>query len=365
VFMDGKWYTVDPTFNEIGFIDSGHLTEGYNLSTLNSSYLSAEGSNIVFGSYDVSYPELTVISTTSTSNILPIINITPKWRVINVNGNTVTYEITGIFNNSRNQGYIVGMATLWVNNDPYQVFVGKDNANASWTFNYNFPNLANYNYILPLTISTDPIPITSANFNVYTAPTFEIYKAEIPDTIQQGQIVNLNVTVRNIGAKNGNTNVKFYVNNTEKLSQTLFVPGISGTNTTSFIWNTAGLSIGNYTIKLMAGNDEYIKNVVITQSTCSNDNDCASNQICNSTTHLCQDLICQQGQTPINHTCVDCTQYDLDGNNITDIFDVVAGLENLSYGKEIYNKECTARNNNKIDLFDLLAIMEKLITGEI
>ncbi|MFN3528218.1 MAG: transglutaminase-like domain-containing protein, partial [Candidatus Altarchaeaceae archaeon] len=127
VFMNGKWYPVDPTFNEIGFIDSGHLTEGYGLSTLESTYFSAEGYNIRFDPpFNVSYPELRVISTTNTSNVIPIINITPKWRVINVSGNTVTYEITSIFNNSRNQGYIVGMATLWVNNDPYQVFVGKD-----------------------------------------------------------------------------------------------------------------------------------------------------------------------------------------------------------------------------------------------
>ncbi|NCT01558.1 MAG: transglutaminase domain-containing protein, partial [Candidatus Altiarchaeum hamiconexum] len=104
VFMDEKWYAVDPTFNEIGFIDSGHLSVGYGLSTLESSYFSAEGYSIYFNNYTIYYPDLKVISTTSTLNIQPIINITPKWRVTNVSGNTVTYEITGIFNNSRGTG---------------------------------------------------------------------------------------------------------------------------------------------------------------------------------------------------------------------------------------------------------------------
>ncbi|MFN3527674.1 MAG: nitrous oxide reductase family maturation protein NosD [Candidatus Altarchaeaceae archaeon] len=66
-----------------------------------------------------------------------------------------------------------------------------------------------------------------------------------------------------------------------------------------------------------------------------------------------------KGTKGCTYSC-NCTQYDLDGNNFVDIFDVVAGLEYLSYGKEIYNKECTARNK-EIDLFDLLRIMERLI----
>ncbi|MFN3528084.1 MAG: hypothetical protein ACK4YO_03185, partial [Candidatus Altarchaeaceae archaeon] len=55
-----------------------------------------------------------------------------------------------------------------------------------------------------------------------------------------------------------------------------------------------------------------------------------------------------------------CLTEDLDGNNIVDIFDVVAGLEKLSRGEEIYNKECDA-GSIKIDLFYLLRIMEELI----
>ncbi|CEG11966.1 hypothetical protein MSIBF_A1820007 [groundwater metagenome] len=274
VFMDNKWYTVDPTFNEIGFIDSGHVSEGYDLSTLESSFFSAEGYGLSFNNYDVFYPDLKVLNTANVTLISDIINITPKWRVTNVLGNTLTYEIIGIFNNSREQGYIIGNAYLWpvgsstlLSDYTHQVYVGQNESNTSWRFNITLPDLnSGSNYTLPITISTDPTPLTSLNFNAYTAATYEIYNARVPATIQL-ETTTLNVTVRNIGAIDGNTDVKFYVNNEEQQTKNLFVQKASQTNTTSFSWTPT--TQGNYTIKILAGNDVFIRKVTVGASTCA------------------------------------------------------------------------------------------------
>ncbi|MDI6730382.1 MAG: transglutaminase domain-containing protein, partial [Candidatus Altarchaeum sp.] len=436
VFMNGKWYTVDPTFNEIGFIDSGHVSEGYDLSTLESSYFSAEGYSISFDNYVIFYPDLKVISTTNTASITPIINTTPKWRVTKVTGSTVTYEITGIFNNSRGgPGYIVGPAFLWASSvaDPIQVFVGQDKANASWNFSYNFGNLAGDPFLTNLIISTDPTPLTFTSFNVLTAATFEIYDVQVPTTIQSGTTATLNVTIRNIGAKTGTAKVEFYVDDSlNTINNNLNVPEISGINTTQFNLNSASLSQGNHTLKFVVkkSNDQqdfFIKTITVGQLTCniSNNVPCLDNQFCNSSQQcqnltcsgntsytfnhtcvncidnstcgagfcnlshacqsisctssnneicrseqfcnntICQNLNCLPNQTAFNHTCINCVPFDLDGNNVKDIFDIVAGLEHLSKGKSISNEGCNARNQLEIDLFDLLSLIDKIGTNQI
>ncbi|CEG11283.1 hypothetical protein MSIBF_A1360013 [groundwater metagenome] len=321
VFMDGKWYTVDPTFNEIGFIDSGHVSEGYDLSTLESSFFSAEGYGLSFNNYDIFYPDLKVLNTANVTLISDIINITPKWRVTNVLGNTVTYEIIGIFNNSREQGYIIGNAYLWpvgsstlLSDYTHQVYVGQNESNTSWRFNITLPDLnSGSNYTLPITISTDPTPLTSLNFNAYTAATYEIYNAQVPTTIQSGTTATLNVTIRNIGANSGTANVEFYVDdNLNTTNNNLNVPGISGINTIQFNLNTAPLSQGNHTIKFVVKKDNeqqdvFTKTINVGQLLCSNNVNCLGNQFCNSS-QQCQNLNCS-GTTPyvFNHTCVNCT----------------------------------------------------------
>jgi len=373
VFMDGKWYAVDPTFNEIGFIDSGHLSAGYDLSTLKSSYFSASLYGLTYIGSNIYYPDLKVLNTANITSVSQIIDITPKWRVANVVGSTVTYEITGLFNNSRGQGYIIGNAYLWtvggstlLSDYTHQVYVGQNESNASWRFNIILPGLSSgSDYTLPLTISTDPTPVNSANFNALTAPTFEIYNAQVPATIQQGT-TTLNVTVRNIGVRNGNTAVTFYIDNSLNATNNLNVAGISETNATQFILNTASLSQGIHTIKFAVGSDVFTKTITVGQLTCniSDNSPCPSNQFCNSSSQ-CQNLNCSANQTAYNHGCINCVPFDLDGNNVKDIFDVVAGLEHLSEGKNISNEGCTAKDGHEINLFDLLTLIDKIGTNQI
>ena len=373
VFMDGKWYAVDPTFNEIGFIDSGHLSAGYDLSTLKSSYFSASLYGLTYIGSNIYYPDLKVLNTANITSVSQIIDITPKWRVANVVGSTVTYEITGLFNNSRGQGYIIGNAYLWtvggstlLSDYTHQVYVGQNESNASWRFNIILPGLSSgSDYTLPLTISTDPTPVNSANFNALTAPTFEIYNAQVPATIQQGT-TTLNVTVRNIGVRNGNTAVTFYIDNSLNATNNLNVAGISETNATQFILNTASLSQGIHTIKFAVGSDVFTKTITVGQLTCniSDNSPCPSNQFCNSSSQ-CQNLNCSANQTAYNHGCINCVPFDLDGNNVKDIFDVVAGLEHLSEGKNISNEGCTAKDGHEINLFDLLTLIDRIGTNTI
>jgi len=56
-----------------------------------------------------------------------------------------------------------------------------------------------------------------------------------------------------------------------------------------------------------------------------------------------------------------CINFDFDNDNKVDIFDVVAGLEHLSEGKGIFNKVCSARNHNEINLIDLLTLISKIV----
>ncbi|CEG11965.1 hypothetical protein MSIBF_A1820006 [groundwater metagenome] len=94
---------------------------------------------------------------------------------------------------------------------------------------------------------------------------------------------------------------------------------------------------------------------------------CNDNAFCNLSLSpgQCQILSCLPNQTASNHTCINCVSFDLDSNNVKDIFDVVAGLEHLSEGKSISNEGCTARNQSEIDLFDLLTLIDKIGTNQI
>jgi len=58
-----------------------------------------------------------------------------------------------------------------------------------------------------------------------------------------------------------------------------------------------------------------------------------------------------------------CIPFDFDSSTDVDIFDVVAGLEHLSEGNEIYNEKCSARSKNKIDFVDLLILISKIVTN--
>ncbi len=73
---------------------------------------------------------------------------------------------------------------------------------------------------------------------------------------------------------------------------------------------------------------------------------------------------CDDNNASITHQC--CTKFDFDDNGAIDIFDAVAALENLSYGKTIYNAElgCSDVNKDeKIDLTDIFALIEEINIG--
>jgi len=70
-------------------------------------------------------------------------------------------------------------------------------------------------------------------------------------------------------------------------------------------------------------------------------------------------LDCDDNNASINPN----RQYDFDNNGVVDIFDAVSGLENLSYGKEIYNVESGCSDVDKngiIDLTEIFALVEKI-----
>lgn len=93
---------------------------------------------------------------------------------------------------------------------------------------------------------------------------------------------------------------------------------------------------------------------------CNSNADCAGDQICNST-HQCQNLVCLDNQRAFNHTCINCSSYDFDDNNITDIFDAVYILEYLSGEKKNISGCADISNNGNIDLFDPASLLYYLV----
>ncbi|MDI6730348.1 MAG: immune inhibitor A, partial [Candidatus Altarchaeum sp.] len=73
-------------------------------------------------------------------------------------------------------------------------------------------------------------------------------------------------------------------------------------------------------------------------------------------------LDCDDFNVSITHEC--CTKFDFDNNATVDIFDVVATLEYLSEGKQIYNSICSEANGNgRINLIDVFALIDKIVTN--
>ncbi len=73
-------------------------------------------------------------------------------------------------------------------------------------------------------------------------------------------------------------------------------------------------------------------------------------------------LDCDDNNDSITDEC--CTKFDFDNNTAIDIFDVVAALEYLSEGKQIYNTICSEANGNgRIDLIDVIALIDKIVIG--
>ncbi|CEG11668.1 exported hypothetical protein [groundwater metagenome] len=89
---------------------------------------------------------------------------------------------------------------------------------------------------------------------------------------------------------------------------------------------------------------------------CNINETCRSNQFCNITSQ-CQTLFCLGNQRVFNHTCINCSSYDFDNNNITDIFDAVSVLEYISGEKKDISGCADVDNNRIIDLFDAAYIL--------
>jgi len=101
---------------------------------------------------------------------------------------------------------------------------------------------------------------------------------------------------------------------------------------------------------------------------CTGDDLCRSNQICNTTMipNQCKNLHCFDNQRAFNHTCVNCSSFDFDNNNITDIFDAVYLLEYISGEKKDISPDISpgcadVDNNGIVDLFDAAYILYYLL----
>ncbi|OQX21943.1 MAG: hypothetical protein BWK75_02030, partial [Candidatus Altiarchaeales archaeon A3] len=81
----------------------------------------------------------------------------------------------------------------------------------------------------------------------------------------------------------------------------------------------------------------------------------------NGTKTNCTSVNISQTTVQILTQCVSCMHFDFDNSGDVDIFDAVTALEYLSGERnEISNEECSVGNHNKIDLFDIFALIEEI-----
>jgi KaiC/GvpD/RAD55 family RecA-like ATPase len=92
-------------------------------------------------------------------------------------------------------------------------------------------------------------------YEVTSAPPHDITVLNVthsPTSVYPGEIVRINVTVKNEGGTTENFNVTVYYNNTPIEEQTVSGLAPSANITLTFNWNTTGVSPSTYTIKAIA-----------------------------------------------------------------------------------------------------------------
>jgi KaiC/GvpD/RAD55 family RecA-like ATPase len=193
---------------------------------------------------DIAILNVTVSSTSVYSGGIVTVNVT----VNNEGGTTETFNVTTYANNTE-----IGKQTV-SNLAP--------NTNATLIFNWNTTDISSGTYIIKAVadiVSDEEDTADNTYVNGYVT-IFDVHDVAVidvtvsPKNVIASQNVNVTILVKNEGSVSETFNVTAYYNSTAIETQIVanLVPGAN--KTLYVIWNTTGVSIGNYTIRVEASN---------------------------------------------------------------------------------------------------------------
>jgi len=332
VFID-KWYPVDPTFGEIGLIDGGRIGFTQTISTSSLLYFDMEPTYLNIHQWDVSPSKFGKPNTTEWENT---VNVTTNYTWINKtsDSNNITngtLQITANITRLNLSGAVTGMisiippetSSLGINvivcedgkplTGYFLIPEGEDSTIVTWKLNFTNINLSNnQNFMFPVVIHS--LLSNETILNITTYPVFVINPSL---KIVNDNNYQLNITVRNIGLRDGKVQISTYLNNENNIYATdnLFVEGGNKTNSTIINFNNV---IGSHEI-IVNGDGSKFKFFI---GSCKGDVNSDHNVDLEDALELIQSVVI--GGT-INNECS-----DVDSSNVTDIFDVVKILEEIS-----------------------------------
>jgi len=355
VFID-KWYPVDPTFGEIGLVDGGRIGFTHTVSVSVLPYYS------IFYTLDLKFwknitnvtfplPKFSNINTTEWENA---INVSTEYIWLNktFNANEITNGTLQIAANITRlnllnlSGAIIGIIglippdasssniniTVCEDNRLNAYFIIPEYENSTkvyWKFNVTNINLSEgVNYLFPFGVQSLLSNTTTLNVSTFQRFIFSPSIKMITDGNYQ-----LNITVKNIGLRDGNTDTDTEVlfDNKSFANLSLFVEGGSKTNQT--ILNFTNV-IGSHIVEIIGDGAEFkffIGN--IENKSCKGDVNLDYKVNLNDVFELIEFIGGARNKTKSMSVNVsgyyeNCNKpEDTDNNNVTDIFDVVKILE--------------------------------------
>jgi len=330
VFID-KWYPVDPTFGEIGLIDGGRIGFTQTISTSNLLYFDMEPTYLNIHQWYVSPPEFGKPNTTEWENT---VNVTTNYTWINKTSDSNditngTLQITANITRLNLSGAVTGMisiippetSSLGINvivcedgkplTGYFLIPEGENSTIVTWKLNFTNINLSNnQNFMFPVVVHS--LLSNEIILNVTTYPIFVIYPSL---KIVNDNNYQLNITVRNIGLRDGKVQISTYFDNENYATDNLFVGGGNKTNSTIINFNNV---IGSHEIIVNGGGSKFKFFI----GSCKGDVNFDHIVDLKDALELIQSVACPG---TINNECS-----DVDSSNVTDIFDVVKILEEIS-----------------------------------
>ncbi len=352
VFID-KWYLVDPTFGEIGLVDGGRVgfTHTVSVSVLQYySILSPSDLNITNVTFLLKFSNLNTTEWENTINVSADyiwINKTSDANHITNGTLQIAANITRL-NLLNLSGAVTGMLGIIppTSSSMINITVCEDNqlntyfiipeyensTNVYWKFNVTNINLSEgWIYLFPFEVWSFLSNTTTLNVSTFQRFIFSPSIKKITDDNYR-----LNITVKNTGLRDGNTDtdIEVLLDNKSFANLSLFVEGGSKTNQT--ILNFTNV-IGSHIVEIIcdgAGFKFFIGN--IENRSCKGDVNLDYKFNLNDAFELIEFIGGARNKTKSMR--VNASEYyencnkpeDADNNNVTDIFDVVKILETIS-----------------------------------
>ncbi|MFN3527595.1 MAG: transglutaminase domain-containing protein [Candidatus Altarchaeaceae archaeon] len=327
VFID-DWYPVDPTFGEIGIVDSGRVAFSSDLSVSTLLYFDMDATHLKLIDWSIEPEKTDVIDAKKFENL---INLTPDYEWINktisndiING---TLKIIAEIFRLDFPYNILGMISIippivshlnisFIINETTNYFILEENKNSTnVTFVLNVTNInlsENIDYIFPIVVHS-----LLSNVSILNVTTFPKFLTLI-NLKAEGNNYTINLTVKNEGLRDGYAQLKVNFDNKLYEQENLFIEGTKQ-NSTQFSFNDVK---GFHTVEIFVNENKF--RFVI--GSCKGD---------------------------VN------LDYKIDLNDAFELMEILSNVEEINFANT--QKECIDFDNNDfVDVFDVVGILEYL-----